>query len=64
MTFLITGILVFAATGAGFWWCLPTAGVVRPIVNTVAEPYLAIAVAGGFVLSLAAIVLGAYDLVV
>lgn len=62
MTSLLAGILGLAGTGLGFWYCLPQNGQVRAFVNTTAEPYFSIAVAGGLVLSLGMMVKGIADL--
>ena len=62
MIWLWIGIITFAATVGGFWFSLPVNGQVRPFVNTIAEPYVAIALAGGLVIGLGAMVTGVADL--
>lgn len=56
--YLLVGVLGIAASAAGAWYALPKNGKVAPFVGTVVEPYVAIAITMGFMLSLGAIVAG------
>jgi hypothetical protein len=58
MIWLWIGILIFAATAGGFWFSLPVNGQVKPFVNSIAEPYVSIALAGGLVMSIGSVVKG------
>jgi hypothetical protein len=62
MIWLWIGILTFAATTGGFWFSLPVNGQVRPFVNTIVEPYVAIALSGGLVISIGSLVKAIADL--
>jgi hypothetical protein len=62
MVWLWIGNLAFAASAGGFWYSLPVNGQVRPFVNTLVEPYVAIALAGGFVMGIGSFVRGVADL--
>ena len=56
------GIISFAATAGGFWFSLPVNGQVSQFVNTIVEPDVAIALAGGLVMSIGSLVKGVADL--
>jgi hypothetical protein len=56
--FLLGGILGITASAAGAWYALPKNGKVAPFVGTLVEPYVAIAITMGFMLSLGAIIVG------
>ena len=62
MIWLWTGILTLAATVGGFWFSLPVNGQVRPFVNTILEPYVSIALAGGLVIGIGSMITGVADL--
>jgi hypothetical protein len=60
MTLLIAGLMVLAATGATFWYCLPRNGKYHRFVGTELEPYVGVAfttaVALSFTLSLSGVI--------
>ena len=60
--FLLLGILGFTVSFAALWFSLPKNGRTRPFVNTVWEPYVAIALTIAFTLSVVAIAIGIADL--
>ena len=62
MIWLWTGILILAATLGGFWFSLPVNGQVRTFVNTILEPYVSIALAGGLVIGIGTAITGLADL--
>ena len=51
MGLLITGIVVFVATGAVFWALLPRGGRRHRFVNTEWEPYISVAICSGVALA-------------
>ena len=51
------GIVLFLTSGL-FWYCLPRGGKTHRLVDTEAEPYIAVAFCGGFALAFTMILSG------
>jgi hypothetical protein len=58
MTYELFGVLGLAASIAALWYCMPRNGRVMPLVDTMFEPYVAIAISLGLVTSIASIAAG------
>ena len=64
MVQLVGGLAGFSATVWVFWLCLPKHGNVRPFLTPNVEPYIAVGITFGIVLSLAFVILGLVNLFV
>ena len=61
LLFLGLGVFGLAASLAVFWYCLPKNGKMMPLVGTVWEPYVAIAITMGCILSVGSIAVAIVD---
>ena len=61
MFYFVGGLLTFAASIAAFWWALPRNGKLMPLVGTVWEPYVAIAITMGTILGFGAVAVSIVD---
>jgi hypothetical protein len=50
MVYFVVGLLVFVTSIAVFWWALPKGDKLMPLVGTVWEPYVSIAITMGAIL--------------
>ena len=62
--FLVVGIIGFAASIAAFWYSLPKNGRTMPLVGTIWEPYVAITITMGSILSFGAMAIGIFGLII
>jgi hypothetical protein len=60
---LLGGLAGFLASGWVFWLCLPDGNRARPFLTPAMEPYVAVAITLGAVMSAGFIILGALNLV-
>ena len=56
MATLLAGISVFLAAGAMLWFSMPKNG--KPSVSALLAPYIAVAIAMGFLVGLGAMIVG------
>ena len=61
MFYFVLGLVVFVASGAAFWWALPKGDKLMPLVGTVWEPYVAIAITMGAILGFGAMAVAIAD---
>jgi hypothetical protein len=61
MYYFAGGLVVFVAAMAAFWWALPKGDKLMPLVGTVWEPYVAIAITMGAILGFGAMAVAIAD---
>ena len=61
MFYFIVGLVIFAASAVAFWWALPKGDRLMPLVGTVWEPYVAIAITMGAILGFGAMAVAIAD---
>jgi hypothetical protein len=59
--FFIVGVIGLTVSLVAFWYCLPKDGRLMPLVGTMWEPYVAIALTMGSILSFGAIAISVVD---